>query len=141
MDHKLWIDAIQQSPTAVYLTRLTRFRKRAEDMDIRQSAYLETRQPQCNGVWYLSWVVIFPNAVRCLKPLLAAAINQVDDKDLWKQVKKFVVTNSRIPKSMHKYTVLAQRGFGGPQVNSSEHRKDVDNLMSEELGQIHVDIS
>ncbi|KAG6023960.1 hypothetical protein E4U19_004014 [Claviceps sp. Clav32 group G5] len=33
-------------------------------------------------VSYVSWVVIFPNAVRYLKPLLAAAINQADNKNL-----------------------------------------------------------
>ncbi|KAG6063394.1 hypothetical protein E4U33_006346 [Claviceps sp. LM78 group G4] len=95
MDHKLWIDAIRQSPTADCLTR---FLERTEEMGVRQSANLGNLSATGN--------------------LLATAINQVDDKDLWKQVKKFIALEA----------------------NSSEHRQHVDSLMKEELGQIHVDI-
>ncbi|KAG6030283.1 hypothetical protein E4U40_007989 [Claviceps sp. LM458 group G5] len=86
-------------------------------------------------VSYVSWVVIFPNAVRYLKPLLAAAINQADNKNLWKQVKKFIFTNSR-----YLYTITLFSHNEAFEANSSEHREDVDSLMREEVGQIHVDI-
>ncbi|KAG5954224.1 hypothetical protein E4U56_008040, partial [Claviceps arundinis] len=65
------------------------------------------------------------------RPLLSRAINQVDDKDLWIKVKKSIVTS----KNLCVDTPFSQNeGFVA---NSSEHRKDVDHLMREELGQIH----
>ncbi|KAG6056154.1 hypothetical protein E4U32_005859 [Claviceps aff. humidiphila group G2b] len=159
MDHKLWIDAIQKSPTAGYLNK---FLTLAESLHVRGSSDLEglsardlrdlaillldglrdhpagVMLSQLSGkrVSDPSWVVISVTAVRCLKRLLAKAIDQADDKDLWKQVKKFISTNSQnqcadTPFSQHEALVA----------NSSEHRKDVDHLMREDLGQIHVGIS
>ncbi|KAG6042253.1 hypothetical protein E4U39_006137 [Claviceps sp. Clav50 group G5] len=158
MDHKLWIDAIQKSPTAGYLTK---FLTLAESMHVRESSDLEDlsardlrdlaillldglrdhpagvmlRQLSGERVSDPSWVVMSATAVRCLKRLLAKAIDQADDKNLWKQVEKFISTNSR---NQCADTPFSQ--FEAFVANSSEHRKDVDHLMREELGQIHVDI-
>ncbi|KAG5924491.1 hypothetical protein E4U61_000427 [Claviceps capensis] len=74
-------------------------------MDIRQSAYLETRKPQCNGFM-----------------------------ETGQEVHRHEFPNPDI------YTNTLFSHNEALEVNSSEHRKDVDNLMSEELGQIHVDI-
>ncbi|KAG6318822.1 hypothetical protein E4U44_007572 [Claviceps purpurea] len=135
-------------------------------MDIRQSADLENLSAadlevlamtllyglrnhpagemlhQLNGkrVSYLSWVVIFPNAVRCLKPLLAK--QQLSIR--W-TIKIYGnssrSSSSKIPEARYLCTNILFSRNEALEVNSSEHRKDVDNLMSEEqLGQIHVDI-
>ncbi|KAG6099808.1 hypothetical protein E4U30_006004, partial [Claviceps sp. LM220 group G6] len=158
MDRKLWIDAIQQNPTACYLTN---FRMLAESKNVRESADLEglsTRDVRdlaillLNGlmdhpagemlhqlggkrVSNLSWIVIAAAAVRYLKCLLAKAIDQADDEDLWKQVERYIVTNSQ--------NLCADTPFSHDEAlvaNSSEHCKDVNHLMREELGQIHVGI-
>ncbi|KAG6146870.1 hypothetical protein E4U28_008201 [Claviceps purpurea] len=135
-------------------------------MDIRQSADLENLSAadlevlamtllyglrnhpagemlhQLNGkrVSYLSWVVIFPNAVRCLKPLLAK--QQLSIRWTIKIYgNRSRSSSSKIPESRYLCTNILFSRNEALEVNSSEHRKDVDNLMSEEqLGQIHVDI-
>ncbi|KAG5942131.1 hypothetical protein E4U60_007483 [Claviceps pazoutovae] len=146
---QLFIDAIEQNPTAGYVTN---FCMLAESMHVRESADLEGLSAKdlrilaillLNGLrdhpagemlhqlsgkrvsdrfWLVNAAVPLPRPKR----LLSGAIDQVDDEDLWKQVKRFITKNC--PPTSHN---------GGFVANSSEHRKDVDRLMREELGQIH----
>ncbi|KAG6290580.1 hypothetical protein E4U09_004376 [Claviceps aff. purpurea] len=152
MEYKIWIDATQQIPTADYVTN---FRMLAESMHVRESADLEglsakdlrilailllnvlRDHPAGEMLHQLSekrvsdcfWLVNAATPLPLLKRLLSGAIDQVNDEDLWKQVQRFITRNC--PPTSHN---------GGFVANSSEHRKDVDHLMREELGQIHVGI-
>ncbi|KAG6042678.1 hypothetical protein E4U39_005571 [Claviceps sp. Clav50 group G5] len=152
MEYKIWIDATQQIPTADYVTD---FRMLAESMHVRESADLEGLSAKdlrilaillLNGLrdhpagellHQLSgkriserfWPVNAATPLPRLKRLLSGAIDQVDDEDLWKQVKRFITKD--FPPTSHN---------GGFVANSSEHRKYVNHLMKEELDQINVDI-
>ncbi|KAG6131202.1 hypothetical protein E4U12_003843 [Claviceps purpurea] len=155
MDHRLWIDAIRQNPTVGYVAP---FYLMAESMRVHESADLENlgpadirllassllcclnSHPACDifnerrlsDKW---WLVTPATEIRHVRRLLAAALNGEDEKHLWKQVKKFIIKISQ------------NRCAGSPfshnsvdLANSSEHCKDVDDLMREELGLTHVGI-
>ncbi|KAG6099805.1 hypothetical protein E4U30_006001 [Claviceps sp. LM220 group G6] len=150
MDHGLWIDAIQQSPTVGYVDP---FYLMAESMRVRESADLDNLSPagkqaglnpsaseacdilqafnerMLSGKW---WSVTPAIDIRCVRRVLAAGLDQGDDKHLWKQVMKLIIKISQNrwidTPSSHDEAALA---------NSSEHYKDVDNLMREEAGLTH----
>ncbi|KAG6235516.1 hypothetical protein E4U24_008164, partial [Claviceps purpurea] len=151
---QLFIDAIEQNPTASYLTGL---REEAEKMGVRHSGDLDNlgkgNLRALLSVLFISlgnhpagktlklsqasWLLkAATTSLRRLKPLLAAAINQADDKYLWRKVKKSIVTNSQ--------NLCADTPFSHNDAfvaNSSEHRKDVDSLiMDKRCHKIHVDI-
>ncbi|KAG6131201.1 hypothetical protein E4U12_003842 [Claviceps purpurea] len=151
---QLFIDAIEQNPTASYLTGL---REEAEKMGVRHSGDLDNlgkgNLRALLSVLFISlgnhpagktlklsqasWLLkAATTSLRRLKPLLAAAINQADDKYLWRKVKKSIVTNSQ--------NLCADTPFSHNDAfvaNSSEHRKDVDRLiMDKRCHKIHVDI-
>ncbi|KAG6099807.1 hypothetical protein E4U30_006003 [Claviceps sp. LM220 group G6] len=153
MEHKVWIDAIKQSRTAGYITN---FRMLAESMHVRESADLEglsakdlrilailllnglrdhpagamLHQPNGKRVSDRFWLVNAATPLPCLKPLLSGAIDQEDD-EIYGNKSRGLFRKIACPPTSHN---------GGLVANSSEHRKDVDHLMREELGQIHVGI-
>ncbi|KAG5975411.1 hypothetical protein E4U58_000991 [Claviceps cyperi] len=84
---QLFIDAIEQNPTAGYLTE---FRKEAENMGVRHSADLDNlgRKSKTLRPSQASWALkAATTPLPSLRPLLSRAIDQVDDADLWRKVK------------------------------------------------------
>ncbi|KAG6042254.1 hypothetical protein E4U39_006138 [Claviceps sp. Clav50 group G5] len=162
---QLFIDAIEQNPTAGYLTE---FHKEAEKMGVRHSADLDTlvkknlrvlvsilfiglenhpagKTLRLSQASWLSKAVTTP--LPSLRPLLSRAIDQVDDGDLWRKVRKVVKPETEgTPPPMS--TVLSQKGVRGTPikhnsggfVNSRELVADVRPTLKGELGQLHVDI-
>ncbi|KAG6171095.1 hypothetical protein E4U11_001192 [Claviceps purpurea] len=150
---QLFIDAIEHNPTAGYLNV---FRQEAEKMGVRHSGDLDNLgKRNLRGLVILlfdglenhpagktlrlshaSWrLKAFTTPLSSLRPLLSRAIDGADDKDLWRKVKKAIVTTSQ--------NLCADTPFSHNDAfvaDSLEHRKDVDHLMREGLGQIHVDI-
>ncbi|KAG6064396.1 hypothetical protein E4U32_000275 [Claviceps aff. humidiphila group G2b] len=141
MDHGLWIDAIQQSPTAGYIDP---FYLMAESMRVRESADLDNLSPAAcdilqafnermlSGKW---WSVTPAIDIRCVRRVLAAGLDQEDDKHLWKQVMKLIIKISQ-----NRWIDTPSSYDRAALANSSEHYKDVDNLMREEAGLTHVGI-
>ncbi|KAG6178657.1 hypothetical protein E4U10_008112 [Claviceps purpurea] len=110
---QLFIDAIEQNPTAGYLTE---FRQEAEKMGVRHSADLDNlgkrnlrflvtilfdgleNNPagKTLRLSHASWrLKAFATPLSSLRPLLSRAIDGADDKDLWRKVKKAIVTTSQ----------------------------------------------
>ncbi|KAG6242348.1 hypothetical protein E4U24_005773 [Claviceps purpurea] len=162
---QLFIDAIEQNPTAGYLNV---FRQEAEKMGARHSADLDNLDKKnlrflvtilFDGLEnhpagktlrlsYASWrLKAVTTSLPSLRPLMSRAIDQVDDGDLWRQVKKVVQPETEgTPPPMS--TVLSPKGVTGTPikrnsgnfVNSRELVKDVHPTLKGELGQLHVDV-
>ncbi|KAG6109306.1 hypothetical protein E4U31_007006 [Claviceps sp. LM219 group G6] len=155
MDHRLLIDAVRQNPTGGYIAP---FYLMAESMRVHESADLENlspadirllassllccldSHPACDIInkRRLSdkWWLVTPATEICrARRLLAGVLDQEDEKYIWKQVKKFIIKMSQ-----NRCADTAFSHNGAALANSSEHCKDVDNLMREEAGLTHVGI-
>ncbi|KAG6112463.1 hypothetical protein E4U31_002827 [Claviceps sp. LM219 group G6] len=157
MDHKVWIDAIQQNPTAGYLTE---FRKFAEDKGVRHSDDLDKligdvgleNHPAGKAlrVSQASWLEkAIKTPLPSFQPLLSRAIDQVDDGDLWREVKKVVQLETEgTPPPPPTVTALLRKGVigtpfkpnSGSFVNAKELVGDVRPTLMGELGPLHVDV-
>ncbi|KAG6096514.1 hypothetical protein E4U30_001475 [Claviceps sp. LM220 group G6] len=167
MDHKVWIDAIQQNPTAGYLTE---FRKFAEDKGVRHSDDLDKligddprllftillvgleNHPAGKAlrVSQASWLEkAIKTPLPSFQPLLSRAIDQVDDGDLWREVKKVVQLETEgTPPPPPNVTALLRKGVigtpfkpnSGSFVNAKELVGDVRPTLMGELGPLHVDV-
>ncbi|KAG5996146.1 hypothetical protein E4U52_007230 [Claviceps spartinae] len=132
MEHKVWIDAIKQSRTAGYITN---FRMLAESMHVRETADLEglsAKDLRILAILLLNGLRDYPAGSMLHQPngKRELSIDQEDD-EIYGNKSRGLFRKIACPPTSHN---------GGLVANSSEHRKDVDHLMREELGQIHVGI-
>ncbi|KAG5996148.1 hypothetical protein E4U52_007232 [Claviceps spartinae] len=160
---QLFIDAIEQNPTAGYLTEL---HQEAEMMGVRHSADLDSlvqddlrallsilfvglenhpagKSLRLSQASWLRKAATIP--LPSLQPLLSRAIDQVDDGDLWRDVKKIVQLEPTPPPTL---AIYAQKGVigtpikpnSGSFVNAKELVGDVRPTLMGELGLLHVDV-
>ncbi|KAG6149179.1 hypothetical protein E4U11_000248 [Claviceps purpurea] len=170
MEDERWIDAVRQNPITGYATS---FYAMAERMSVKKSADLkslsaikvkgfavlflsslsdhpalellqELRGRKASGEW---WSGISTTSNRRLRHLLATAIDQADDEDIWKQVMSFI-----IPKTPPTSPIAASRRpiketdtplsrHTGGLTNTKELHKDIDPLLKKELGISYIDIA
>ncbi|KAG6109305.1 hypothetical protein E4U31_007005 [Claviceps sp. LM219 group G6] len=174
MEDERWIDAVRQNPITGYITG---FHAMVERMGVHRSADLKSLSPikikslallllsslsdhpaaellqeirgrKASDEW---WSGISTTSTRRLRHLLARAVQQVDDEDIWKQVKKIFVPSTPSPPASpiaapwrRRPTKVTDTPFSyhtGNLTNTKELHKDIDPLLKKELGISFIDIA
>ncbi|KAI2078867.1 hypothetical protein LOZ36_006794 [Ophidiomyces ophidiicola] len=95
--------------------------------------------PRGSGALYLEVLRLAANfEIELLLPLLKAVHDKEPDEIIWDKVYEAVTESTPTPRPLHSFQTPLTRNTGSV-VNSSELRTDMDPVLREELGPLHID--